>query len=228
MQKLTLVLFALVVVISAQAQKKETRQVGSFESISLGISADLIISQGNSNSLTLEGSTDDLNKIETYVSDGKLKIKNENNSWFGNDMNDVKIYVTVVNFTGASVSGSGNITNSNNLKGDNINLSVSGSGEIKIYIDCKSVDAHISGSGEIALTGNANALQLSISGSGEFNSLEMPTNTLEAHISGSGAAKVNVKDEIDAHISGSGRIRYSGNPLKIREKISGSGSVKSL
>lgn len=228
MQKLTLLLVAVLTVFSAQAQKKETRKVESFDYVSLGVSADLIITQGSTNSLMLEGDADDLEEIETYVKDGKLKIRNESNNWFGNDRDDVKIYVTLVNFKGASVSGSGNITNSNNLKGDDINLSVSGSGEIQLYVACKSIDAHISGSGEIELQGLSDAIDLHISGSGDLNSIEMEANRLEAHISGSGSAKVHVKDEIDAHISGSGKIRYKGNPSKIREKVSGSGSVKSL
>lgn len=228
MKKIILLFTALLFVFAAQAQKKETRKVGSFDYVSLGVSADLIITQGSSNSLVLEGDADDLEEIETYVKDGKLKIRNESNSWFGNDRDDVKIYVTLVNFKGASVSGSGNITNSNNLKGDDINLSVSGSGEIQLYVACKSIDAHISGSGEIELQGSSDAIDLHISGSGDLDSIEMEANRLEAHISGSGSAKVHVKDEIDAHISGSGKIRYKGNPSKIREKVSGSGSVKSL
>ena len=71
-------------------------------------------------------------------------------------------------------------------------------------------------------------MELSISGSGDMNSLGMSANSLEAHISGSGSAKVKVKEEIDAHISGSGKIRYEGDPKKIYEKVSGSGSVRSL
>lgn len=228
MKKVTLLLAALIFTFAAQAQKKETRKVGSFDYVSLGVSADLVITQGSSNSLVLEGDADDLENIETYVKDGKLKIRTENNSWFGDNMGDVKIYVTLVNFRGASVSGSGEITNSNNLKGNDINLSVSGSGEIEIYVDCKNIDAHISGSGEIYLEGKSDEIELHISGSGDLNSIEMQVNRIEAHISGSGSAKVNVKDEIDAHISGSGKIRYEGNPSKIREKVSGSGSVRSL
>lgn len=228
MQKLTLLLIAILFVFSAEAQKKETRKVGSFDYVSLGISADLIITQGNSNSLTLEGDADDLENIETYVKDGKLKIRTESNSWFGNDMDKVKIYVTVVNFRGASVSGSGYLSNSNNLKGDDVSLNVSGSGKIQLYIESNTMDTHISGSGRINLEGKTKEMDLHISGSGGVNATDFETNTLEAHISGSGSAKVKVKDEIDAHISGSGSIRYQGNPAKIREKVSGSGSVKSM
>lgn len=228
MKKITLLLTALVFTFAAQAQKKETRKVGAFDYVSLGISADLTITQGSSNSLVLEGDADDLEKIETYVTDGKLKIKTESSSWFGNNMDHVKIKVTLVNFRGASVSGSGYITNSNNLKGNDIGLSVSGSGKIQIFVESKSIDAHISGSGRINLEGKTNAMDLHISGSGGVNSIELATNVLEAHISGSGSAKVSVKDEIDAHISGSGSIRYEGNPAKIREKVSGSGSVRSM
>lgn len=228
MQKLTLLLIAVLFSFSAEAQKKETRKVGSFDYVSLGVSGDLVITQGKSNSLVLEGDADDLEEIETYVKDGKLKIRNESNSWFGNDRDKVKIYVTLVNFKGASVSGSGKITNSNNLKGENVNLSVSGSGKIEIYVESKTLDTHISGSGRINLEGKTNDMDLHISGSGSINAVDLETNRLEAHISGSGSAKIKVKDEIDAHISGSGSIRYEGNPNKIREKVSGSGSVKKM
>ena len=228
MQKLTLLLIAILFVFSAEAQKKETRKVGLFDYVSLGISADLIITQGSSNSLVLEGDADDLEKVETYVKDGKLKIRTESNSWFGNNMDDIKIYVSLVEFKGASVSGSGHLSNSNNLKGDDVSLSVSGSGKIQLFVESNTMDTHISGSGRINLEGKTNMMDLHISGSGGVNAVELEANRIEAHISGSGSAKVNVKDEIDAHISGSGSIRYQGNPSKIREKVSGSGSVKSL
>lgn len=228
MKKLTLLFTALLFVFSVQAQKKETRKVDAFDYVSLGISGDLVITQGNSNSLVLEGDADDLENIETYVKDGKLKIRTESNSWFGNDMDKVKIYVTVVNFRGASVSGSGYLTNSNNLKGEDLSLSVSGSGKIELYVESKTLDTHISGSGRIILDGKTDGMELHISGSGGINAIDLEANRIEAHISGSGSAKVNVKEEIDAHISGSGSIRYQGNPAKIREKVSGSGSVKSL
>lgn len=228
MQKLTLSIIALCLAFGAHAQKKEERNVGSFDYVSLGVAADLVITQGNSNSLVLEGNPDDLEEIETYVKDGTLKIRRDSDwSWF-DTKDDVKIYVTLSNFSGASVSGSGKITNTNNLKGDDVKFSVSGSGDINLYVDCKSVDAHISGSGEINLHGSTDTMDLSISGSGDLNSLGMSANTLDAHISGSGSAKVKIKEEIDAHISGSGKIRYEGTPSRVREKVSGSGSVRSL
>ncbi|MCB0497670.1 MAG: DUF2807 domain-containing protein [Cyclobacteriaceae bacterium] len=228
MKKLTLSILTLCIAFAAQAQKKEERKVEAFNYVSLGVNADLVITQGKSYSLTLEGDPDDLEEIETYVSDGTLKIRKDNDwNWFDN-MDDVKIYVTLVDFKGASVSGSGKITNSNNLTGENVKFSVSGSGDINLYVNCKSVDAHISGSGDINLEGSTDSMELSISGSGDMNSLGMSANSLEAHISGSGSAKVKVKEEIDAHISGSGKIRYEGDPKKIYEKVSGSGSVRSL
>lgn len=228
MQKLTLSIIAFVLAFAVQAQKKETRQVGEFDYVSFGISGKLIITQGNSNSLVLEGDADDLEKIETYVSGRKLKIRKKDNSWFGDNMDDVTVKVTLVNFTGAGVSGSGKITNSNNLRGKDVSLSVSGSGKVDLYVECETMETHISGSGRITLEGKASSNDLHISGSGGINSSEFDTNKLEAHISGSGSAKVKVKDEIDAHISGSGSIRYIGNPSKIREKVSGSGSVRSM
>ena len=74
MQKLTLSIFALVFAFAVQAQKKETRKVDNFDYVSFGISGNLVITQGNSNSLVLKGDADDLEKVKTYVKNGKLII----------------------------------------------------------------------------------------------------------------------------------------------------------
>ena len=54
---------------------------------------------------------------------------------------------------------------------------------------------------------------------------ELESATARVSVSGSGQADVVVSEELDASVSGSGAIRYSGGPSRVREEVSGSGSV---
>ncbi len=229
MRNITLALVALLMACTARSQQKETREIDAFNFISLGINADVVITQGKSHKVVIEAKPDDLEKIETVVSDKRLKIRNkQNNGWFGNNLHNVKIYITLTDFAGASVSGSGSITQSNNLQGNEVKLNVSGSGNIDLFLECKMIDTHISGSGNITIQGKTEQLELHISGSGDLKAEDMEAANLEAHISGSGSASVFATQSIDAHISGSGIITYKGNPAKIKEKVSGSGGVHKM
>jgi hypothetical protein len=63
-----------------------------------------------------------------------------------------------------------------------------------------------------------------ISGSGKIKAFDLPHNTCEAVISGSGDMYVNANDAINARISGSGTVYYINYPV-IHTSISGSGGV---
>jgi hypothetical protein len=227
MKKYILIVAISVLATSLYAQKKETRKVGDFNYISMGISGDVIIRQGTKSELILEGDEETLENIETTVTGGKLKIKSESNSWF-NNMTKIKIYITVVDFTGLSVSGSGNVDNEGTLKGDNVDLNVSGSGDIDLTLSATDVDCGISGSGNIHLKGKGKTAALSISGSGKLEADEFEVETMSIRISGSGGAYVYATKEIDSHISGSGTVRYKGEPDKLSNHSSGSGRLRKM
>lgn len=207
--------------------QKQTRNVESFTVVSLGISGELIIRQGNKTEVVLEGSKETLERIETTVDGNRLKIRTKNGQWHRN-YSRVKVYVTVKNFEGASVSGSGDMRSDGMLRGENIDLSVSGSGNIDLDLEADKVDMSISGSGEIHIAGKSNEGELTISGSGKLYALDFAAETYNIRISGSGDARVNVSKSITSKISGSGTVRYKGNPDKVYNHSSGSGSIKKI
>ena len=89
----------------------------------------------------------------------------------------------------------------------------------------KSVDVSVSGSGNIRLSGSSNELSARISGSGNADCAELIANDVTAHISGSGNVKVFANTSIDASISGSGNIYYKGAAKDVKSHKSGSGKV---
>lgn len=207
--------------------KKDNRKVDDFSKISMSIPADVELTQGSKTELIIEADEDILEKIETEVIDGKLRIRFE--KWYNYRGNKrIKVFITMKEVEKLTLAGSGDIIAKTAIKSDRINLVVTGSGSI-IIGDLKTNDVHsvISGSGDIKLNGKLTAtmLDVTITGSGDFDATGLEFNRADFNITGSGTIEALVVDEIQANITGSGRIYYKGNPI-IDANITGSGKIK--
>ncbi len=206
--------------------EKETRNVGTFSSLSLSIAAEVFITQDSKTEVVIVGDPKTIEHIETTVTKETLKIKYDT-KWSVR-FKKVKIYVSNPDWEGIYVSGSGNIFNKSTISSPEIDLAVSGSGNINLD-DLKSeeVEARISGSGDINLTGDkkASSLGISISGSGNVTADRFRTDNVSVRISGSGDAQVYAESALEISISGSGNVTYKGQAV-IDARVSGSGKVR--
>jgi hypothetical protein len=199
-------LFSIVLIsvtLIAFGQDKEERDVPSFTGVSLGISGDAYITQGSPQEVIVQAETN-LDKIETKVKDGVLRIKTD--SW-SSKIKGAKIWITMPEVEALYISGSGDILAETPINSDELELKVSGSGSVNVT----------------ELT--ADEMELRISGSGSVHAEGLKVDECGIKISGSGSCKIDVTDELDASISGSGRVTYYGNP-QIDARVSGSGKVR--
>lgn len=213
---------------NAQSGNRETRDLKGFTRVNFGVSGDLYINFGNEFRVELEGSKSLLDDIVTEVSSGKLIIKKEN--WRINMNEKVTVYITMPELTGLGVSGSGKAEVKDPIKTEDLDLSVSGSGRlVTTGINVSNLDCSISGSGNIEIEGNGTATdcEISISGSGNYSGEALKISSAEISISGSGNCSCSVTESIEAHISGSGNVTYAGNAKKVDARVSGSGKVRS-
>jgi len=209
-------------------QNKEERKLPEFHELNLAMSADLVLTQGSNQKVEIVASDKILKLIETEVNNGALTIKWTNN--FVTQTGDIKIYITMKNITSIRISGSGDILGKGVISAGDINLSISGSGNLKMEnLKAESIKSAISGSADITLGGNQPALKLevSISGSGDFSAEELPVKNIEVGLSGSGNCRINATESIKVRISGSGDVYYRGSAT-IDAKVSGSGSVQHI
>jgi hypothetical protein len=227
--QLILWLFIAIPFISCKAspiQASSERTLPSFSELNLCISADVILTQGPVQKVDIKASDRLLKLIETEVKDGKLSIK-----WserFVRETEGIKIYITMVDVKSLRVSGSGDIVAENQIATSNIDLSISGSGMIKLgNLKAENIKSAISGSADILVGGasTAQSLDASISGSGNIKAADLPVKNVEISVSGSGNCYIKALETIKARISGSGDIFYSGQAT-IDAKVSGSGGVK--
>lgn len=183
----------------------EPRNVSNFYSVSAFGSSEVYITYGTQFSVSVNGYENIVPELKTYVEDGTLIIKYDNNVNITND--NSKVYVTMPSLVGVSGNGDNDIKVSGNFIGmENLSATTSGSGDIKIE------------------SGQADNLVLKISGSGDISAFGLSSKNATVNINGSGDAEVSVSQKLKANISGSGNIYYKGNPT-IDASISGSGKV---
>ena len=84
----------------------------------------------------------------------------------------------------------------------------------------------ITGSGDVDLEGKAERLEAEISGSGEVSAYKLTAKTARLRVSGSGDIRATVTQSVRARVSGSGKIKISGNPAERDTDVSGSGKIK--
>lgn len=228
MKKVIAVFVIVLVAVSAWAQEKETRSVGSFDKIVIGGAYNVYITQGDVEEVRLEGSKEAIEKIETESENGTLKIKQKKSKgWNWDNSGKLKVYVTFKSLTAIVSSGSSNVEVTSKVKADEFSLVTSGSSDVKMSMDVNSVKIVLSGSSDVELSGMAKEQSIVVSGSGDIEALDLESNNVSVKISGSGSVSVHANESLNGVVSGSGDIRYRGTP-KQSIKISGSGSIEQV
>jgi hypothetical protein len=221
--------FALALKVQAETQ---TRKVDQFTEISLRVGATVHLEQGEPQSLEITAKSSTLEELITEVKDGKLIIRFPNKDFFWKTFQpgEITINITVPRITGLGVSGSGDIVAADGIKTKDLELAVSGSGNIKIDdLAAVAVKSIISGSGNIVLSGNKTAEDLSvvISGSGNFKGMNFSADDVNVRVSGSGNVDLQANKNLNIRMFGSGDVTYKGHPL-VDQSVAGSGKVKHL
>lgn len=203
---------------------EEKRALPEFHSVKVSIPAEVSLSQGRQKDVVLEAQQNLLGILSTEVNDGVLEISFDEN--VGSHEN-IKIHITVPEYRRIALSGSGSVKTTDQLKGDELDLVISGSGNMNVQARFERVKTNITGSGDIRLNGRGEHLEVTITGSGNVRAQEFETEKAEVKVTGSGDVETEVKERLKVTITGSGDVKYRGRPI-VESKSSGSGSVSSL
>lgn len=204
----------------------KTVNTGDYDGIKGVGSMDIHLERGSEGNIRV--STDDnLHQyLEIEVKDNMLVVKTKKNM---NLKTKKGIHVTVPfkDISEISLVGSGDIDTKDVVDAPNLELRVTGSGDVDLDVNSGKLEARVTGSGDIRVSGKTVELEVSISGSGDFHGFDLASKNTEATVSGSGDVRVVASESIKARVNGSGDITYKGNPERSDTKTSGSGSISS-
>jgi hypothetical protein len=212
--------------LSPNLPKEENRKLDTFTGVGVSVNADVFYTPGNTHEITIEGEARDVEDLITEVEDGFLQIKYKD---WRIRRSKLTIHLSSKELDAVKMSGSGLFETGSPISSDEMELAISGSGDIVFKeLNSDEVGVRISGSGDVQLeSGNADELDVRISGSGELNAEPFEVNEFSAAISGSGSVRITAKEELEVKISGSGKVYYHGNP-RVNSVSSGSGKAIAL
>jgi hypothetical protein len=202
----------------------QVRTPGAFTGVALRMPAEVEVSAGATDTVTVETSRDLLPLVETIVVRDTVVIRlREGVS--GVDAAVLRIKVQARRIDALAVAGSGSIK-AESLRSPSLKLSVTGSGSlVAARLHCGALDAAVAGSGSITVDGEATAFTASLAGSGDLMAARLRSDVARVSLAGSGTATVWTTGELVASLLGSGDVRYYGRP-KLRISTLGSGAVR--
>lgn len=205
----------------------ETRNLTNFKSVELGMSANVVWHYDSVYRCEVEAQENLIKFLETEIKGNTLCIKTKRYTSIRKSL-PISFHIYSPQAEGVSVSGSGDVRLQKDLQASDLNIKISGSGDVNVFCPISSsIDVNISGSGKLKLSseGICEKATYKMSGSGDLFAFDFETKKVNTNISGSAKMQLNVMEILDAKISGSGNITYKGNP-KVNSKISGSGKVE--
>jgi len=218
---LSVLLVAFVVTLSAQ--RKETRSLSSFSSISVGEAINVEITPGDKEEAIVEVDGTRLENVITEVYGDRLKIKMERGNWRNVD---VYVYVTYKSIDEIDVSSAADLVTNGVLKSDQLEVEVSSAGDVKLDIDVDELEVRVSSAGDLSIAGRAREQYVKVSSSGDYDGYDLESELAEVDASSSGDARLNVSDKLEADASSSGSVYYKGNPTKVYADSSSGGRVR--
>ncbi|MBN2616345.1 MAG: DUF2807 domain-containing protein [Bacteroidales bacterium] len=219
--------------VSLQAANKfmdvetQNRSVAEFTSISLMCSADLYITQGNSQEVTVKADGKNINMLQTRVENGKLIIDMKKH--FGSlNFHVLEVHVTVKQLDKISDFGSGDVKVKGSFKAKDLVVSLHGSGDFNGDLDVQNLKLNVKGSGDANFNGVKGTFELSVMGSGDVEGYGLQLESCGIESMGSGDVELSGTAK-DLSLSQKGSGDFNGYGLKTETvNISNYGSGDAL
>jgi Putative auto-transporter adhesin, head GIN domain len=226
---------------------KAARNVSGFSQVQASGAVKLVLKQGKTEGITLEGDDNLLEHIETVVADKTLMVRPKK----GVNLQPKSTLIVTLDFININTvsiggayavegrdmklaklslnaGGSGKVS-LDDSQIDQLQLNIGGSGGVTIEkLVSNNAEINIGGSGDVRASGTAKSQSIAIGGSGSIRADELLGEQVNVSIGGSGSARVHAKDTLNVSIGGSGTVRYAGDPKAVNQSVRGSGSVKKL
>ncbi len=197
-----------------------------FYSIEVKNSANVFITQGEEVTATVEEvEGEPYPDIRLTTKNRILTIDSEKNS--KNDK-PANVYITVKDLKKITLSGAGNITITNEIKSDQLEIINLGTGKINAVVNSKILKIKSSGSGDVSIAGKTNRSEIKMSGSGNLEAKNLKASICIVASTGSGNSTVDAEDDLTINITGSGNVYVVEYPEKMYGKSNGAGKVELL
>lgn len=203
---------------------RQDRSVTSFIGVSVSSGINLEITQINKHEVTVETNEKLINKVETRVEAGILKVYlselNSINKLFLRS--PINVFVSMPEVNRIEASSGSDIRSTGAIKADKLKLDAGSGADIKLEIDANELLINSGSGSDITVWGTANLLKANASAGSDIAAAELRVKDCYASVSSGSDIIVHVSGSLDANANSGGDITYLGNPAqKTLNKSSG-------
>ena len=245
MKKVLFIMAIASCMVAASAQDKDRQEkqvaVTPFDKVSHTSSFTVSYAQGPKHTCTIIASPKDMKKLKAEVKDKQLniyvenkeKVVNLNGLTFLNAglSGDVVVKITSPELTKVSCTGSGDFVATTDIKSEDLEFSISGSGNVKLQnVTAGKLHLSTAGSGNMDIQqAHTEDLNVEVAGSGGMNLNNVVSTCKKARLSVFGSGDINTAfsncQELECGIAGSGRIGLKGKVVNYKSSVFGSGEI---
>ncbi|TFW29830.1 DUF2807 domain-containing protein [Massilia arenosa] len=221
----------------------DARNVGKdVKSVQLDGPIELYVRQGAVPSLVVKAERRLLGNVDTLVEGEHIRIGTS--GMLLHHRQPIRVELVLPELDNMVLNGSGD-SKIDGFSGENLQIEMNGSGEVKftgrykeliaanhssgeIYVDMDKAErliAQLNGSGSITLAGSTREMHADLSSSGQIDAEHMTAETASADLRGSGSISVHASQTAIATVRGSGSVSVYGNPQNRTITKTGSGDV---
>lgn len=206
---------------------KQDRPTGSFTGIEISSAIKVVLTQGNTEKLTLEGDDDILQRVITETRGNKLIIKLKEGT-YNKSSQEVTAYLTFKTLSSIELSGAVNLNGTNEMNFNDLELECSGATKINLHLNASKLDCDFSGASNLSLEGSVQLLNIDISGASKVNASDFVVKNCNIDCSGASYIAIHVTDKLRAEGSGASKISYKGNPSIVESDMSGASKMSKM
>lgn len=202
----------------------ETREVREISRVENESPFDVDIEQGQEFRVRVRIDSNLQRVVETRVRNDVLHIQAD--EWFIDVPPGPHVLITMPRLDKLENNGSGSVFAAWFEQDDEVELRLSGSGDLSFEGAVPSIVSELNGSGDLYLSGNTESAELSIRGSGDIEARDLTAAEADLTVDGSGDLRVTVDGPVDARVDGSGDVELSGDVRRGRFSENGSGRIQ--
>ncbi|SDD58977.1 Putative auto-transporter adhesin, head GIN domain [Pricia antarctica] len=239
------ILFVLLAIQTGLAQAK-TVDVDTFDKVIVSPHIQVVFQQGDSESVSLESSTEPEDKINIEVNGKTLRIyldgardvtKSEKPNQNGYEQRKsiyngtvVKATVTYKQVEELSLRGEENIVCKSTLEGDKFNLTIYGASQVYLNsVDIGRLKTTIYGASYLEIKeGTIGRHKITAYGETKINTLGVDSKSAKIIAYGEGSYRLKVNDDLKVTAYGEATVTYEGNPKVNKGIIIGEATVRKI
>lgn len=205
--------------------RSEQREIKHFNKIKAEGVFNIILSQGDKESVKVETDENIQPLIFTSVENEVLKITLKDSTSI-DKMKKITIYISFTDLSKLNSTGVGSLKCATKLNLKEFELDCKGVGATELNINADKLTINSEIVGALVLAGTVHEVIINNKGLGAISAFDLKAENLSLHSEGVGAAEVYASNDLSVDVRGLGSVKYKGNPKTKNIKKEGLSKVE--